>query len=217
MSNGNIDSVTVINPGSGYTSTNPPQVILDFPTFESELLTDANVVQGLSGSIVGIATTTGTNGAPLALEFTLKAFNDDYTSITEGIPIHIFDTRIGNGVTSINDNNDTQIIGISTQFLDNIYKVHGIDTLTGIITCNVKSDTNISGEVGIGTTGTATNPVGKFSWGKISGFTRSSNPISIAVTSYTTSGLGTYPTVQRRGAGAGLRDTGSLKKKTTST
>ena len=217
VSNGNINSVTVINSGSGYTSTNPPQVILDFPTFESELLTDANVVQGLSGSIVGIATTTGTNGAPLALEFTLKAFNDDYTSITEGIPIHIFDTKIGNGVTSINDNNDTQIIGISTQFLDNIYKVHGIDTLTGIITCNVKSDTNISGEVGIGTTGTATNPVGKFSWGKISGFTRSSNPISIAVTSYTTSGLGTYPTVQRRGAGAGLRDTGSLKKKTTST
>lgn len=217
VSNGNIDSVTVINPGSGYTSTNPPQVILDFPTFESELLTDANVVQGLSGSIVGIATTTGTNGAPLALEFTLKALNDNYTSITEGIPIHIFDTRIGNGITSINDNNDTEVIGISTQFLDNIYKVHGIDTITGIITCNVKSDTNISGEVGIGTTGTLLNPVGKFSWGKISGFTRSNNPVSIAITSYTTSGLGTYPTVQRRGAGAGLRDTGSLKKRTTST
>ena len=58
------------------------------------------------------------------------------------------------------------------------------------------------------------------SWGRLSGFTRSSTPISIAVTGYVSSigissesysaGLSTYPTIQRRGFG--LRSNGSLSK-----
>ncbi len=102
------------------------------------------------------------------------------------------------------------IVGISTSNLDNIYYVHGkyLSGTTGIITCNISNNTNI---VGIATTGTVSSPVGKFSWGKISGFSRSSNPISIGVSGYNiTSGLSTYPTIQRRGYG--LRNTGALKK-----
>jgi hypothetical protein len=85
------------------------------------------------------------------------------------------------------------------------------------MTCNVASDTSI---VGIATTGTLNYPVGKMSWGRLSGFTRSSSPISIAVTGYVSSagissesysaGLSTYPIIQRRGFG--LRSTGSLIK-----
>jgi hypothetical protein len=65
--------------------------------------------------------------------------------------------------------------------------------------------------VGISTTGSSTNPVGRFSWGRLSGFSRSSSPISIGVTGLVIdSGLSTFPTIQRRGYG--LRDTGSLRK-----
>jgi len=65
--------------------------------------------------------------------------------------------------------------------------------------------------VGIATTGSSTNPCGTLSFGKISGFTRSSTPISIGVTGFTAStGLSTFPILQRRGTG--LRDTGGLSK-----
>ena len=53
--------------------------------------------------------------------------------------------------------------------------------------------------------------IGGFSWGRLSGFTRGENPISIGVTGLTIdSGLTTYPSIQRRDFG--LRDTGSLRK-----
>ena len=52
---------------------------------------------------------------------------------------------------------------------------------------------------------------GKFSWCRLSGFTRNSSPIGLAVTGYITNlGLTTFPTIQRRGYG--LRDSGSLRK-----
>jgi hypothetical protein len=56
---------------------------------------------------------------------------------------------------------------------------------------------------------TGTN-IGKFSWGKIVNVTRS-NSVAIAVTGKTSSsGLSTYPSLQRRGYG--LRDTGAVSK-----
>jgi len=52
---------------------------------------------------------------------------------------------------------------------------------------------------------------GRFSWGKLSGFERTTSSIGVAVSGYTVnSGLTTFPTLQRRGFG--LRDTGSLRK-----
>ena len=52
---------------------------------------------------------------------------------------------------------------------------------------------------------------GRFSWGRLSGFNRIDNAVSIAVTGYTaSSGLSTFPTFQRRKYG--LRDTGALRK-----
>ena len=55
------------------------------------------------------------------------------------------------------------------------------------------------------------DPRGYFSWGRLSGFSRSSSPVSIAVTGLTVdSGLSTFPTIQRRGYG--LRDGGALRK-----
>jgi hypothetical protein len=94
--------------------------------------------------------------------------------------------------------------------LDNIYHIHqfSYSGSTGIITCNIKSNTSV---VGLASTGSRLNPVGKFSWGRLSTLTRSSSPISIGVSGNTIDvGLSTFPTIQRRGTG--IRDTGALSK-----
>lgn len=201
-----LSTATIVSPGFGYTYTNPPQVIISNPQFITEQLKDANVVQGFSGSIIGIGTTSGI-GTSLALKFEIKTSDNQYDGLEIGYPIYIFDTKVGYGVTSI-DKSENQKVGISTQYLDNVYYVHNIQNINNIsriITCNISEYTNT---VGISTGGLT---IGKFSWGRISGFIRSSNPISIGVSGYNiSSGLSTYPSVQRRGYG--LRKTGALKK-----
>ena len=194
-----------------FTNTNVGIATTDFST-QYEILTGVNDVEGSSASVVGIATTTGI-GVPLALKFTLNPSPPD---LQVGYPIYISNTSVGSGVTSI-DSSNSSIVAISTSYLNNIYKIHAFNSTTGIITCNIASNTSI---VGIATTGTLNYPVGRMSWGRLSGFTRSSSPISIAVTGYTSSigissegynsGLSTYPVVQRRGFG--LRSNGSLVK-----
>ena len=93
---------------------------------------------------------------------------------------------------------------------DNVYYIHQFSSngTVGIITSNIRSDTSV---VGISTSGSILNPVGKYSWGRLSGFTRSSSPISIGVSGNTVDvGLSTFPTIQRRGIG--IRQTGALPK-----
>lgn len=188
-----------------------------------ELVRDFNDVDGWSGIITGITTVPGTGGNPLALRFEIQHIEEfPYSSefevssgISTGYPIYIFDTRIGSGVTSIDDS-DSAIVGIGTNFLDNVYYISDWSYTSnankiGVITCNVKSDSNI---IGLSSIGNVSNPVGKYSWGRLSnnsaGLTRP-NPISIGVSGNIVSGLSTYPTIQRRG-GINIRNTGALTK-----
>ncbi len=96
---------------------------------------------------------------------------------------------------------DTSTVGVGTTFADNIYIVHQVSNVAnnGILTCNVLSTTNLSN---FNVSGTTSQPCGRVSWGRISGFSRSSTPVSIGVTGLTVdSGLSTFPTIQRRGTG----------------
>jgi hypothetical protein len=197
--NGSLSTpITITNPGFGYTTSIQPGVIVPLPSPSYENISNITSITGVAGSITGIGSTVGI-GTALAIKFTLS----DTTGLSVGQPIYIFNTKVGNGVTSIYTTN-SNAIGIGTTFLDNIYNISAINSSVGIITCNVHSDSNL---VGITTTGV----VGNFSWGKLTGFTRSSSPISIAVSGYNVdSGLSTFPTIQRRGYG--LRDTGAIKK-----
>ncbi len=197
---------TITNPGFGYSQANPPRILIPSPDSEVEILKDCSNIIGFDGVITSISTTTGI-GTALALRFDLGPDSLAFSEIQIGYPIYIFDTSVGTGITSINTL-DSDVIGVSTTGVDNIYYIHAFNSTTGIATCNIRSNTNVSG---LSTTGSLTNPVGKFSWGRISGFSRSSSPISLSISNKTTSsGLSTYPTVQRRGYG--LRDTGSIKK-----
>jgi hypothetical protein len=209
ISNGGISSPVIVSSGYGYSISNPPQVIVPLPKTNDELISRVNQINGFSGIITGITTTTGTLGNPLAIKFFLKSNTGSFTGLTTGYPIYIFDTCIGTGVTSI-DNSNSSVVGIGSSFLDNIYKIHEFNPFVSnaTIICNIHSSSSI---VGIATTGSISNPVGKFSWGRMSGFARSGSPISIGVSGNTiTSGLSTFATIQRRGVG--LRQTGSLVK-----
>ena len=180
-----------------------------------EKITGFNAINGSSGIITGITTSTGSGSNPLALLFSITDTNSTLSGLSIGYPIYVHDTNVGNGVTSINSS-DSEVVGIGTTCLDNIYYVTDVSSsqlsgnvYLGIVTCNVHSNTNI---VGIITTGSSPNNiVGRYSWGRLSGGTRSSSPISIGVTGNIVSGLSTYPTIQRRG-GINIRKTGALPK-----
>ena len=220
---GTVQSITITNAGLGYTIA--PKVIANQPSSIKEKVSGINThasngVKGFSGVVTGITTTS--SGNDLALKFTLHSDSSDFNvvskSLTKDTPLYIFDTRIGSGLTSM-ERTGSGVVGIGTSYVDNIYHPIGdiyIHAGVGIITCVIKTGTPV---VGLGSTGSINYPVGRFSWGKISGTSvvrDSENPIALGVTGLTiNSGLSSFPTVQRRGSGdsanrIGLRDTGSL-------
>jgi len=209
---GTITSTSIINPGFGYTTSIIPNVLAPIQNIIYENISKITTVQGFAGIITGITTTTGTGSNPLALRFFVnipEAAANPFTELLIGYPIYIYNTGVGSGVTSINTLN-TSIVGIGTTFLDNVYIVNAITTngSNAQIDSNILSTTSV---VGLGTTGSPTNICGRFSWGRLSGFTRASSPISIGVTGLRVdAGLTTFPTIQRREYG--LRDSGALKK-----
>ena len=215
---GTIQSVSIVNPGFGYTNTITTHAITEVPKINTELFTNIENVQGFSGIITGIKETTGSGGQK-AIQFFFNALKDygidgeaqnasDTNDLMVGYPIMIYDTAVGTGVTSVYGN-DNDVVGIGTQFLDNIYVVDsrtgGMSiAANGEIICNVHSNSNL---VGIGSTGLfndtqagLTTSLGKISWGRIYNYSQRINPVSIGVTGLVVdSGLSTFPTIQRRG------------------
>ena len=206
---GSITTPVITNPGFGYTSSNPPQVIVSYPEIQVEKVTNITTVEGFAGIITGITTTTGTSGNPLALKLFVQG-PSGFTGLATGHPILVKDTTVGTGLTSIN-NLDSSVIGIGTTNVDNIYIIANVVTAAtnAEIIVNVKSDSNVSG---VSTFGSSSSPVGRYSWGKLSGINRGTSPVAIGVSGLTVDvGLSTFPSIQRRGFG--LRDTGALRKR----
>jgi hypothetical protein len=208
ISNGKITSITITNPGFGYTYTNPPSVLCPLPAPNIEFISDIPRIQGFSGIITGITTTSGTNGHPLALKFFTRS--STYQGLLVGYPIHIFDTEIGNGIVSVGQS-DSSVVGVGVSFLDNIYEISSITNngLFGEFVANIKSNSNV---VGISTFGDGFDPVGRFSWGRLFNFKRNeSRRISLEIDGYiVNSGLSSFPELHRRGFG--LRYSGALRK-----
>ena len=213
ISGGRLNTVTITNPGFGYTQTKPPQVLAPFPSINKEDVDLITTIEGFDGDIIGIGVTDGINGNPLALEFTLNADlgagsgnpSATLTDLKVGYPIYVFDTQVGHGVTSVYS--DGAVVATGTTCVDNIYFVDAFNAGVGIITCNIMTGVNTTGidtSVGLGTA------IGGFSWGRLTNFNRT-NAISIGVTGKTHySGISSYPTIQRRDFG--LRDSGALRK-----
>jgi len=206
ITNGSVSSISVTNVGLGYTNSLnipvPPQIIIPQPRLIKEVVTNIQSVQGNTGIITGISTVAGI-GTDLAIKF----FTNNTTDLQVGYHIVVTDTTVGSGVTSIYTH-DNDIIGVGTEFVDNIYRVHQIPVANEIV-CNIKSDTVTTGIQTLGTS--IYNPNGYYSWGRLTNFVRNTEPIAIGISGRTvTSGLSTYPLIQRRGYG--LRDNGAIRK-----
>ena len=218
ITNGTITATSITNAGLGYSNLTPPQVIIDLPEFETEKVTSISNVEGFTGIITGINTTTASGQT--ALKFFFRA-DKTANSLLADYPVFITDTTVGSGVTSV-DNQDSNVVAIGTNFLDNIYKVHAVTTLgeTGEITCHVHSNSAIAGIAQSGFHNPAqlglTTSFGRISWGRLYNATRNVSPVSIGVTGLTVNaGLSTFPTIQRKnytqGSLRGLRSSGAIR------
>ena len=241
VSNGSVAFDQITDEGLGYDSSNPPQVVIESPPFKNEQIKNIVNFEGYTGIITGITTTTRTGPNALALKFDFHAVtrgtdggfvNALANTLKVGYPILITDTKVGQGLTSVNSSN-SEVVGIGTTFLDNVYIVNTVDMSAGgakgTITCNVHTNSNTA-ITGIAQTGFfqlngvgITTSLGKLSWGRLYGSSnvgsdliRSSNPISIGVTGLTVdAGLSTFPTIQRKNydniGETGHRNTGSIR------
>ena len=241
VSNGSVAFNQMTDEGLGYDSSNPPQVVIESPPFKNEQIKNIVNFEGYTGIITGITTTTRTGPNALALKFDFHAVtrgtdggfvNALANTLKVGYPILITDTKVGQGLTSVNSSN-SEVVGIGTTFLDNVYIVNTVDMTSGgakgTITCNVHTNSNTA-ITGIAQTGFfqlngvgITTSLGKLSWGRLYGSSnvgsdliRSSNPISIGVTGLTVdAGLSTFPTIQRKNydniGETGHRNTGSIR------
>ena len=175
-----VSAITVVSPGTGYTNTNLPEVLITVPTPSREV-NDSSAYEGDFGEIVGIATTSvgvASTGIVFDMYIPTNSFLRD-TSITgtavtisgiqTGYYFTVSNSNIGNGLTSIYQNGS--VLGIGTTFVDGVYEVAAVSvaqtstpgialTYVARVTTSVSSWNSLTG-VGI------SELFGNFSWGRI--------------------------------------------------
>ena len=146
IQNEQIVGLNIISAGSGYTSTNPPIVMVEPPKYAIEKC-DVSDYSGDYGIIVGFGTVTAAPKTQFVFDFYIP--NDSWmrnTSlvsdpvVTSGIQTGDFFTVFnsvmthskGTVVTLENDN--TTRIGVSTEFINNIYQVDSVSTINVNVT-----------------------------------------------------------------------------------
>lgn len=209
ISSGIVTSITIVNPGYGYTNTNPPVVLIEPPTANVEKITDVNysgdfgIISGIKTTSVGLAST----GLILDLFIPENSFIRDpsinsvgiastgISGIQTGYYFSINNSNVGNSLTSLDISGN--VIGVGTTFIDNIYQAVAVSiaqtsvpgvglTFVAQVTISVS---NYNGLTGIG----FSNFYGEYSWGRITNMTRK-NPKSF--TAYSP-GISTSPIVMR--------------------
>ena len=185
ITNGSVTSITISNDGgTGYAQTTHPLVLITPPTF----VTETNTVDSFAGDfgiITGIGTTSlagvASTGIVLDLVIPQNSFLRDpditqpsaitVSGITTGDLFVIRNSNVGNGLTSLDENN--AVVGVGTSFMDGVYRVahftagvttdaigFGQTTLTQVVV----SVSSIDGLTGLG----FSNFYGEYSWGKLS-------------------------------------------------
>ena len=152
VSAGIVTNFIITNTGLGYTFTNPPTILIEPPSSfkEVDVVSD---YEGDNGVIVGFGTTT--IGVTNKFIFDFYVPEDSYlrdanivgtavtlSGISTGDYFVVRNSNVGLANTSQESlRNDNTLIGIGTQFVDNVYQVYSKETavvsLTGIGTTNV--------------------------------------------------------------------------------
>ena len=209
---GTISLIEITSSGFGYTSSNPPQILIGQDPVKIETITNVNY-EGDFGIITGIGTTS-ISGVSTGLVFDFYIPKDSslrnssevgvaltVSGIQTGYYFTIYNSVIGNGVTSIND--DNTVLGIGTSYLDNVYQAFdvkiisadafGIGNTTDIVRV-VSSVSSYNNLTGIGNS----QFFGLFSWGRLYDFDRSSSPKVFPLSIENgISGLSTSPLIVR--------------------
>lgn len=212
ITSGIVTSLTITNPGSGYTSKNPPQVLIEYPKLISEKIEsvtyegDFGIIVGVSTTSVGVASTGIVFDLFVPLDSYLRNLNINVGIATTGISgiktdyyFTVSNSNVGYGVTSLDSTNS--IVGVGTTCLDNVYKVSSVSiaqtSVPGVGLTNVSRVTvsvlSYNGLTGIG----YSNFYGEYSWGKVNVPIRK-RPLNF--NSYNTNGitgLSTNPVMQR--------------------
>jgi hypothetical protein len=140
ISSGTVTSINIINSGIGYTFTNPPIVLIEPPSFETEI-NEVNDYEGDSGIIVGFGTTTIGSNNKIILDLFIP--EDSYlrqqsltgtavtiSSLNAEDYFIVYNSNVGFASTSIvsYDINGNSI-GIGTEFIDNVYQVESSELI----------------------------------------------------------------------------------------
>jgi len=207
---GTVSSISISIPGIGYTSSNPPAVLIESPTltFEknksSSYSGDFGIIVGVTSTSVGVAST----GFVFDLFVPIDSYLRDTSIVSVATTISgiqtgdyfvVNNSNIGSGVTSLYQNNT--ILGITTQFLDCVYEVASVSTATtavaGVGVTYVKRVTvsvrNLGDISGIG----STEFYGEYSWGRVDLGTRVSAKSFTAYTLNGSSGISTSAILNR--------------------
>ena len=210
---GVVTSVTISAPGTGYTTINPPVVLIGPPasmvTENNTILSysgDFGVVTGLGTTSVGIASTAITFDLAIEATSPLRA-NSSITAdtgisgIATGDYFIVYDSNVGSGVTALDESGN--IIGVGNSFLDNIYRVADVSIAStssiGVGTTSVARVTvSIEDYNGFTAAGLAGSSFyGKYSWGKMLFSERTGFKSYNAITSNGVVGIKTGPYIMR--------------------
>ena len=184
ISDGVVTGISVTFGGSGYLQSQPPSVLIESPTITYESI-DLVSYEGDFGIITGVQTTSiGIASTGIIFDFFIPndsiLRNSDIVKVgsaTTGISgiqtgyyFTIKNSNIGNGLTSLDFDNN--IVGIGTSFMDNIYHVSAVSiaqtAVSGVGITNVAKVTisvaDYNELTGIGFSGF----YGEYSWGRIS-------------------------------------------------
>jgi hypothetical protein len=135
ITSGIVTSISIINAGIGYSSSSQPLVIIEQPNFDIETNV-VNEYDGDSGIIVGIGTTNFTSSIDFIILDLYIPLNSNLrdesivgsattiSSLSVGDYLIINNSNVGFAITSFNSIDlDNNIIGVCTQFIDNVYQV----------------------------------------------------------------------------------------------
>jgi len=208
---GSVTSIQVSFPGTGYTSSTPPSVLIDFPRssyFIEDILSisysgDFGIISGISTTTVGVAST----GIIFDLVIPQDSFLRDtsivgtaltVSGIQTGYYFVVYNSNVGSGVTSLRS--DGSIVSIGSSFLDNVYYASKVSiaqtSVSGFgVTYVAKVTVSVSDYNGLSGIGYSSF-FGEYSWGRISAPSRP-NPKNFTYYNNGLLGISTSPIVER--------------------
>ena len=215
--NGAVSSITVVNPGFGYSAATPPPVLVESDTALNEQIYSIKA-KGDFGVIkyIGVGNThidfilqsEQYDNSALGIGYSaLNTYGVDYSQIEVGDRFVIFDSNstAGHALTGITTNFGALIepIGVAVSFIDGVYQAERVDATpsTGIVTVRCMFATSpTGGAIDVNTSLNENGVYGRYTWGKIYDFqnrTRYGPKDFFVNTNNGLSGLSTAPDVYR--------------------